>query len=110
MKHSLLAVLLSLPICCPAFAQRDAAPTDGLPAPTATVRVASLPALQKAIEAASPGERIELADGVYTMTGAIGIAKQGTESQPIVIAAQTIGSAEINGAGGFNLEALRPTW
>src|SRR5438552_1991315 len=44
---------------------------DGVPEPVATIQVASLEAMQKAIEAAKPGDQIRLADGVYMASGVI---------------------------------------
>src|SRR5689334_8226787 len=69
----------------------------------ATINVSSLPALQTAINNASPGDVIILANGVYTASTDISINKQGTATQPITIQAQSIGGAEIRGTAGFNL-------
>jgi hypothetical protein len=68
-----------------------------------TIPVTSITALQTAINNAAPGDVIILANGVYTTTVDITINKKGTASQPITIAAQTIGGAEIRGAGGFSM-------
>jgi hypothetical protein len=68
-----------------------------------TIPVTSLPALQTAINNAAPGDVIILANGVYTTTADITINKKGTASQPITIAAQSIGGAEITGTGGFSI-------
>lgn len=87
MKHSTLLVLL----------------LAGVLATRAQTTVTSLPALQTAINNASPGAVIVLANGVYTASANITIDKQGTASQPITIKAQTTGRAEITGAGGFSL-------
>jgi poly(beta-D-mannuronate) lyase len=65
--------------------------------------VTSLSALQTAINNASPGAVITLANGVYTASVDITINKQGTSSQPITIQAQTTGGAEIKGTGGFDI-------
>jgi hypothetical protein len=69
----------------------------------ATVNVSSLSALQTAINNASPGDVIILANGVYTASADITVSKQGTASSPITIQAQTIGGAEISGTHGFNI-------
>lgn len=71
----------------------------------ATITVASIAELQSAIGKAKPGDVIILKDGVYTATSDIVIHKTGTASQPITISAQTIGAAEITGAGGFRLDS-----
>jgi len=68
-----------------------------------TVTVASIADLQKAINNALPGDIILLKNGIYTTTEDILVNKQGTEQQPITIAAEQIAGAEITGKGGFNL-------
>jgi hypothetical protein len=68
-----------------------------------TITVTSITDLQTAINNAAPGDVIILANGVYTTTGDITINKKGTASQPITIAAQTTGGAEITGTGGFSI-------
>jgi poly(beta-D-mannuronate) lyase len=70
-----------------------------------TITVSSLPDLQRAINNAAPGDVIILVDGVYTASSDITVTKTGTASQPITIAAQTIGGAEITGTAGFNLSS-----
>jgi hypothetical protein len=69
----------------------------------ATVGVDSLGALKQAIDKAKPGDRIVVADGKYTSSGAIPIKKAGTEKQPIVIEARTVGGVEINGDAGLQI-------
>lgn len=68
-----------------------------------TITVASLTDLQTAINNAVPGDIIILANGVYTAAADITVNKKGTAAQPITIAAQTIGGAEITGSGGFSI-------
>jgi hypothetical protein len=68
-----------------------------------TVPVTSIAELQAAINNAAPGDVIILANGVYTATADITISKKGTAAQPITIASQSIGGAEITGAGGFSI-------
>lgn len=68
-----------------------------------TITVSSIAELQTAIEKAQPGDMILVKDGVYTTTADIPVSKTGTAAQPITIAAQNLGAAEITGAGGFNL-------
>ncbi|MFE1268219.1 polysaccharide lyase 6 family protein [Streptomyces sp. NPDC058758] len=86
-----------------------AVPLSGLAQGTAvaagTVNVGSISALQSAIDAAVPGDRIVLADGSYTVPSA-GIrvtGKQGTTAAPITIVSASRGGAVLNGAAGFVL-------
>jgi len=72
--------------------------------PAAVLNVASLEELQGAIDKASPGDRVVLADGKYAATGPIKVARAGTAEQPIVIESKTVGGAEIGGAAGFRLD------
>ncbi|MGO1051378.1 polysaccharide lyase 6 family protein [Crossiella sp. CA198] len=65
------------------------------------VRVSSLPALQNALNAAKPGDRIELADGSYNATSAITVRRSGTASAPITVSAANVGKAVITGSTGF---------
>jgi poly(beta-D-mannuronate) lyase len=69
----------------------------------ATINVASLSALQTAINNAAPGDVIILANGVYTASADVTISKQGTAALPITISAQTAGGAEIKGTAGFSI-------
>jgi chondroitinase B-like protein len=71
------------------------------PAPLRTFRVSTIAALQSQINSAAAGDLIILTNGIYTTTGAINITRQGTAQHPIVIAAETIGGAEIRGAASF---------
>lgn len=73
------------------------------PLVAATINVSSLSALQAAINTAAPGDIIVLANGVYTASVDITVSRQGTAAQPITIAAQSIGGAEINGAAGLKI-------
>ncbi|MEU3460410.1 polysaccharide lyase 6 family protein [Streptomyces sp. NPDC006733] len=75
-------------------------------ASAADIPVASLTALQSAINGAAPGDRIVLADGTYTVPagGAITVSnKNGTSAAPITIVSQTRGGAVLRGARGFVL-------
>jgi poly(beta-D-mannuronate) lyase len=76
-------------------------PSDGIPEPANTIKVSSLANLEKEIATAKPGDRIVLADGIYTSAAPIAVDRQGTAEHPIVISAQTIGGAEITGVGSF---------
>jgi len=69
----------------------------------ANVDVDSLDALTKAIDKAKPGDHIVLADGKYTSKETISIKRAGAAEQPIVIAAKTVGGAEISGDAGFTI-------
>lgn len=71
----------------------------------ANITVNSLPALQRAIHNASPGDVITLANGVYKGDSVIVINKQGSAGKPIVITSETVNGAEITGNGGFSLVA-----
>lgn len=70
-----------------------------------TITVGSISALQTAINSASPGDIIIMTNGTYTTSAAITVTRQGTASQPITIAAQTIGGVEIRGTSGFQLNS-----
>lgn len=70
-----------------------------------TVRVTTTDALAAAVTQAKPGDRIALANGTYTLKSDIVLNKSGTAENPIVIAAENVGLAEIKGAGTFDIEA-----
>nr|WP_295864663.1 chondroitinase-B domain-containing protein [uncultured Chitinophaga sp.] len=92
MRKKLLPLLL---LCWLAATQTSNAQTT----------VTSLSALQSAINNASPGDVIILANGTYTASADISITKQGTAAQPITIKAQSIAGAIITGTGGFNISS-----
>ena len=75
--------------------------SDGIPEPTGTFKVSSLAELEKAVDAAKPGDRVVLADGTYSSAAPIAVNKQGTAEHPIVLSAKSIGGAEIAGVGSF---------
>ncbi|MFF2773992.1 chondroitinase-B domain-containing protein [Streptomyces sp. NPDC058052] len=78
---------------------------QGTAAAAGTVTVSSIGALQNAIDAAVPGDRIVLADGAYTVPSA-GIrvtGKHGTTSAPITVVSATRGGAVLSGTAGFVL-------
>jgi len=85
------------------------------PAPSAlsaksgrVIRVSDTARLLEAIEDAVAGDTILLADGTYTGDQVIVISgKQGTEEQPIIIAAENTGKAEIAGNLLFVIEKSR---
>jgi len=68
-----------------------------------TITVASIAELQTAISKTKPGDVIVVKNGVYTTTADVLINATGTKAQPITIAAENAGAAEITGSGGFNL-------
>ena len=70
----------------------------GKPAET---KVSSLLSLQQAIVNAAPGDRIIVADGIYTAAESIVVAVSGTSDKPISIEADHTGSTEISGTNGF---------
>jgi hypothetical protein len=70
-------------------------------APAATVNVNSLTGLQTAINNANPGDLIMVADGTYTGSTPVAIAKAGTSTAHITIAAETIGGVTIGGTAAF---------
>ena len=65
------------------------------------MKVNSIASLQQAVNNASPGDRIIVANGIYTTTGPVTVARQGTANQPITIEAETTGGVEINGTNCF---------
>ncbi len=74
--------------------------------PSTTIRVHSLVQLQAAIDAARPGDRIELTNGRYTTETAVRIVgKAGAPGAPITVAAQEIGRVEVTGPYGFDIDA-----
>ena len=70
-----------------------------------TVKVSSIASLQEAINNSKPGDRIIVANGVYTTSESISVKKQATVDQPITIEAETIGGVEIGGTNGFIVSA-----
>jgi poly(beta-D-mannuronate) lyase len=68
-----------------------------------TIVVSSIADLQKAINDAKPGDIILLKKGVYTTIADVLVNKAGTKEQPITIASEDLGAAEITGNSGFNL-------
>jgi len=66
-----------------------------------TTRVNSLVALQETINQAVAGDNIILENGVYSAEAQLVVRNQGTEENPITIAAAKIGGTEIKGMSGF---------
>jgi Chondroitinase B len=74
-------------------------------ADAATYTVTSISALQSRINSAVAGDIIILQNGVYTTSAAITIARAGTASARITIAAQSPGGVEIRGTNGFSVNS-----
>src|SRR5688572_1312813 len=74
-------------------------------ASAATHVVSNLTDFRSRIGAAVPGDTILLTDGTYSNSSAISIGRQGTASQPIVIAAQNVGGATISGSAGITFSS-----
>src|SRR3954468_9815679 len=87
------ALLLTLAILTPSFTH------------AATTEVKSLDDLKSALDKANPGDHIVVADGKYDSKSPITLARAGTQEQPIVIEAKTVGGVEIAGDAGFKLAA-----
>ncbi|MBP8605104.1 MAG: hypothetical protein KBI46_04575 [Phycisphaerae bacterium] len=71
----------------------------------AEVYVNSIAQLQTAINNASAGDRIIVANGTYATSAQITVNRIGTAAKPIVIEAATVGGAEITGSYGFALNS-----
>ncbi|SMC49331.1 polysaccharide lyase 6 family protein [Pedobacter africanus] len=69
-----------------------------------TITVGSIPELQKAIDKAIAGNEIVLKNGVYTADEDIVVKCIGTTGKPVTIASESIGGAEIKGAGGLRIQ------
>jgi chondroitinase B-like protein len=70
--------------------------------PQHVVTVSSVQALSAAVARAQPGDRIELADGVYG-SGTVTVRRSGTAAAPITIAAANLGRAQFTGSAAFDL-------
>jgi poly(beta-D-mannuronate) lyase len=72
------------------------------PANARTLRASSLKELQSQLEAAKAGDRVVVANGTYSTTRPLDLRGQhGTETDPIVVEAESIGGVTIAGAAGF---------
>lgn len=76
--------------------------------PPRRLLVGSLAQLRNALDTAEPGDLIEVANGVYTLSGNLTIGRSGKKARPITVRAQNRGQAKITGYGEvlFN----RVTW
>ena len=68
-------------------------------------RVASLAALQERLANLAPGDTVIVARGTYTTADPLVVARAGTATAPIRIAAEAVGAVELAGSHGFRLEA-----
>ncbi|WP_394844772.1 polysaccharide lyase 6 family protein [Pendulispora brunnea] len=76
------------------------------PVPVRVITASSIAELQAALDKAAPGDRIELTNGSYTLSSAIRFSRSGTAAQPITVAAQNTGGAELTGSATFNLSSV----
>ncbi len=90
--------LLTLPRCLLVVVALSIVSAD---ASAANYAVDSIAALQARINAAASGDTITLKDGAYVTTAAITVGCAGSAQQPITIAAQNVGGAELGGTHGF---------
>jgi poly(beta-D-mannuronate) lyase len=67
--------------------------------------VASVAELRTAVAVAQPGDRIELADGVYDLTTTVELKVAGTAEAPVTIAAANVGKATIAGTAALKINA-----
>jgi poly(beta-D-mannuronate) lyase len=72
---------------------------------SATIKVKSFSELLQAINSASPGDVIAVAQGVYDISENILITKKGTKDKPITIEAETTGTVEIKGTNGITISS-----
>jgi Chondroitinase B/Carbohydrate binding module (family 6) len=93
---TLAAAILAVPVAL-------AWPGSAAVTPQAVHVVSSISALQSALNAAAPGDVIELADGSYSTSSTISISRSGTATAPITVRAEHVGGAQISGSGGFSI-------
>lgn len=93
-----LVLVSSSPPLLPSYIAGD------LPAPKRIIPVDSIASLNSAIISALPGDRIVVKNGQYSADSHVVISSRGTASSPIVIAAESVGGAEIAGNRGFRLD------
>jgi poly(beta-D-mannuronate) lyase len=101
LKPFAAALILALGAACAGAATPSC--NDGVPAARRTVRVSTWSDLVERVGAAEPGDHIVVADGTYAADAPLEIRRSGTPADPIVLAAETLGGAEIAGRGGFHV-------
>lgn len=67
-----------------------------------TTTVANLPALARALSQAAPGDRISVADGVFS-SGTVTLSRSGTATQPITVSAANTGRTRFTGTAGLRI-------
>lgn len=100
-----LGVLLAaglLAVCGGQFASSASAAAGAAPR---TLAVSSPGQLSAALAQARPGDRVEVAAGVYN-GGRIRVARSGTAAAPITIAAAAPGQVQFTGSGGLDLTGV----
>src|SRR4051812_44445485 len=73
-----------------------------LTASAATINVNSISSLQSAINAANPGDTIVMANGAYSISSNLNIARAGTSPSGITIKAASVGGVTISGSAGIS--------
>ncbi len=73
-----------------------------LAASAATINVNSISSLQSAINAANPGDVIVMANGGYSISSTLSIARAGNSSNWITIKAASVGGVTISGSAGIS--------
>src|SRR4051812_7791475 len=73
-----------------------------LTASAATINVNSISSLQSAINAANPGDTIVMANGSYSISSTLNIARAGTSTARITIAAASTSGVTISGSAGIS--------
>lgn len=81
-------------------------------ASAATINANSVSSLQSAINAANPGDTIVMANGTYSLSSNLNIARAGNSTSRIVIKAASVGGVTLGGTGGitFNSPAAYVTF
>ena len=74
-------------------------------ASAATINVSSISSLQSAINAANPGDTIVMANGSYSISSNLNIARAGSSSSRIVIKAASVSGVTISGSAGITFNS-----